>query len=131
MDSLIGAGGWAYFDIPGEGALAAYARAFGFVELNGSFYEWPDPRTVTAWRRRVPAAFRFAVRAHRELSHRDRVQPSPAARASLARTARIAARLRAVAIVIETPATVEPRPSDLADLLSTVDLPCPVALEAR
>ncbi len=131
MEHLVGAGGWAYFDVPGEDALAAYAKAFPFVEVNASFYAWPDPRTVIAWCRRVPAAFRFAVRAHKELSHRYRLRPTPAARASFARTAQIAAKLRAVAIVVETPATVEPKPNDVSDLLSTVDLPCPVALEAR
>ena len=131
VDRLIGAGGWAYFEVPADDRLAAYARAFPFVEVNSTFYAHPDLRTVASWRRRVPASFRFAVRAHRDVSHRFRLRPTPAARASFARTAKIAERLFAVAIVLETPESVRPEPQDVHDLLAAVDLPCPVALEAR
>lgn len=131
MEPLVGAGGWAYFNLPGRDALAAYARAFPFVEVNATFYEWPSPQRVASWRRRVPATFRFAVRPHRELTHRYRLRPTPAARASLARTAKIAERLGAFAVVLETPETGRPDPRDLADLLASVELPCPVGLEAR
>ena len=131
VESFVGTGGWAYFDVPGRDALTAYARIFPFVEVNATFYEHPDPRTVAAWRRRVPPSFRFAVRAHRDVTHRLRLRATPGARTSFARTAAIAARLDAVAIVLETPETVRPIPTDLQDLLSTAKLPCPVALEAR
>ena len=128
---MVGAGGWAYLDVPAHDALAAYAQAFPFVEVNATFYEWPSPQRVASWWWRVPATFRFAVRAHRELTHRYRLRPTPAARASLGRTARIAEHLGAIAIVLETPETVRPDPQDLADLLASADLPCPVGLEAR
>jgi len=128
---LIGAGGWAYFDVPGRDALAAYARAFPFVEVNATFYEWPSPQRVASWRPRVPPTFQFSVRAHRDLTHRYRLGPAPAARASLARTAKVAEHLGAIAIVLETPETVRPDPRDFADLLASADLPCPVGLEAR
>lgn len=131
MDLLVGAGGWAYFDVGGSDALATYAKAFPFVEVNATFYRHPDLRAVAFWRRRVPPSFRFAVRAHRDLTHRSRLRPTSPARASLARTARIAEGLDAVAIVLETPETVRPDPRDLQDLLSSADLPCPVALELR
>jgi len=131
VEPLVGAGGWSYFDVPAQDPLAAYARAFRFVEVNATFYEWPSPQRVASWRRRVPASFRFAVRAHRDLTHRYRLRATPAARASLARTAKLAERLDAVAIVLETPETVRPDPTDLADLLAAADLPCPVGLEAR
>ncbi len=131
VDPLIGAGGWAYFNVPGADRLAAYAEGFPFVEVNCTFYEWPDPRTVAAWRRRVPSTFRFAIRTHRALTHRQRLRPTQAARTSFARTAKLAERTKAVAIVVEVPATVEPRARDLADVLAATDVPCPVALEAR
>ena len=127
----MGAGGWAYFDVPGEDALRAYARAFPFVEVNATFYEWPDPRTVSRWRRRVPPGFRFSVRAHRDLTHRHRFVATPEARSCFARTAKIADRLDALAIVLETPDAVRPEAEQLRELLSTARLPCPVALEAR
>ncbi len=48
----IGAGGWAYFRIPGMDSLAAYAKAFDFVEVNSTFYTTPSIQMVRSWRRR-------------------------------------------------------------------------------
>ena len=131
MERLIGAGGWGYFDVPAKDRLAAYATAFSFVEVNSTYYEWPDPRTVQAWRRRVPPSFQFAVRAHRDLTHRFQLRPIPAARTSFARTAKMAEQLRAVAIVLETPFSVRPSAQDLKDILGGAETRCAVALEAR
>jgi len=69
---LIGAGGWAYFRVPEEDALTAYTKAFNFVEVNSSFYEYPDMRTVRSWRRRAPRDFEFSVRCHRDITHQNR-----------------------------------------------------------
>jgi hypothetical protein len=33
---LIGAGGWAYFQVPGVNSLAAYSKVFNFVEVNST-----------------------------------------------------------------------------------------------
>jgi uncharacterized protein YecE (DUF72 family) len=64
---LVGAGGWAYFQVPGVDGLKAYSRAFDFVELNSSYYELPDYSLAVAWRRRVPEDFHFSVRCPRTL----------------------------------------------------------------
>ena len=134
VERLVGAGGWAYFQVPGEDSLRAYARAFPFVEVNSTFYDHPDPRTVSAWRRRVPPSFRFAVRAHRRLTHRHPFRASPAARESFAWTGQVAKRLGADAVVLETPdrlAFGSAEVSALRDLLAVDDLACPAGLEAR
>ena len=134
MERHIGAGGWGYFHVPRADSLSAYARAFSFVEVNSTFYEHPDPRTVERWRRRVPSGFWFSVRAHGEVTHDHQLRATAAARASLVRTTAIAKRLDALAIVLETPATLSiggPEIVGLRDLLSSAVLPCPVALEAR
>ena len=65
----IGAGGWAYFSVPGMSPLKAYSKVFGFVEVNSTFYELPDPKAAGRWRKAVPPAFRFAVRANRAITH--------------------------------------------------------------
>ena len=134
MERLVGAGGWAYFRIPGEDSLAAYAEAFSFVEVNSTFYEQPDLRTVASWRRRVPEVFRFTVRAHRDVTHRLKLRATPRARTSFARTVAIAKDVHALAVVLETPRSLtigERERRGLGDLLGAVDLPCPLALEAR
>jgi len=63
-DYLVGAGGWAYFEVPNKPFLKAYSEVFNFVEVNHTFYEYPDVRRVERWRRTVPANFAYAVRCH-------------------------------------------------------------------
>ena len=66
---LIGTGGWAYFKIPRLPPLAAYSRAFNFVEVNSTFYEIPTYKNVETWRRIVPKDFEFTVRCNKRLTH--------------------------------------------------------------
>ncbi len=64
-DLLIGAGGWAYFQIFGSKSLEAYSQAFDFVEVNSSYYKLPDPIVASNWRERVPRKFSFSIRCPR------------------------------------------------------------------
>ena len=64
---LVGAGGWAYFQVPGQDSLRAYSSTFDFVEVNNTYYEYPNIRTVSGWRSRVPRKFEFSVRCNREI----------------------------------------------------------------
>ena len=66
-DILVGTGGWAYFQVPDQDSLRAYASIFNFVEVNSTYYEYPDLRMVSRWRSRVPKGFEFAVRSHQDL----------------------------------------------------------------
>jgi len=74
----IGTSGWHYrhwigpFYPPGMRSaefLAYHARRFSAVEINGSFYRMPSAKTLAEWRDAVPAGFRFAVKAHRFITH--------------------------------------------------------------
>ncbi|MEO0586940.1 MAG: DUF72 domain-containing protein, partial [Planctomycetota bacterium] len=49
--------------------LAWYAQRFGAIELDTTFYATPAAGTVQAWAEAVPAGFRFAVKASREITH--------------------------------------------------------------
>ena len=66
-DIIVGTGGWAYFQVPDQDSLRAYASVFNFVEVNSTYYEFPDLRAVSRWRSRVPKGFEFAVRSHQDL----------------------------------------------------------------
>jgi uncharacterized protein YecE (DUF72 family) len=70
---LIGTGGWTYFCH--KPTLKGYSKAFNFVEVNYTFYEYPNPRTVERWRRSVPPDFTFTVRCHQDLTHRIGLKP--------------------------------------------------------
>jgi len=120
----IGAGGWAYFQVPRMDSLAAYAKAFDFVEVNSTFYTNPSIEMVKSWRRRVPEDFMFSVRCHRDLTHKCLLSPRKESYDILARSLRICSELRAEVLHIQTPASFNPEGNlgDIRDLFSSIDL---------
>ncbi len=78
----IGTSGWSYDHwggvlyppgAPAGARLGYYTQAFQTVELNSSFYHWPRVATFRSWHRRLPAAFKFSVKAPRGLTHAKRL----------------------------------------------------------
>jgi uncharacterized protein YecE (DUF72 family) len=53
--------------------LEFYAREFGSVELNVTFYNLPKRETFESWRERTPEGFRFAVKGWRAITHYRRL----------------------------------------------------------
>lgn len=53
--------------------LAGYARLFGSVEMDSSFYRAPGYETVLGWRQATPETFRMCVRVPRQVTHVDRL----------------------------------------------------------
>lgn len=77
-----GTSGWSYPAWRGRfypehlapaGFLAAYAARLPSVEVNATFYRMPTARTLAGWRAEVPAAFTFAVKAPRRITHARRL----------------------------------------------------------
>lgn len=92
---LVGAGGWAYFQVPGSNGLDAYSRAFEFVELNSSYYKLPQISRALEWRRRVPSNFRFSVRCPRILLDRYGLRITQGSKALLERLSELCTTLDA------------------------------------
>jgi uncharacterized protein YecE (DUF72 family) len=130
VSAFIGAGGWGYF----AGGLKAYARAFQFVEVNATFYRpIPEGRART-WRASVPSDFVFAVKAHRDVSHGDRLRASAPARDRFAQTLRVARILRSPFVILETPSSVPLAREQVAGLRELAGMTGPrvrLGLEAR
>src|SRR3989449_7731852 len=129
-ESLVGAGGWGYF----SGALAAYAQAFRFVEVNATFYRQIADATARRWRATVPSDFVFAVKAHRDVSHGDRLRASVQGRAAFTRSLRTARLLRAPFVILETPASLRfdsDQVKGLQDLAAMAPRGTRIGLEAR
>ncbi len=120
----IGAGGWSYFQVPGMDSLAAYAKAFDFVEVNSTFYENPSVQMVRSWRRRVPEDFMFSVRCHKDLTHKYMLSSCRDSYEILARSIRICSELRAEILHIQTPPSFAPddKLKDIRDLFTSIDL---------
>lgn len=119
----IGAGGWAYFVVPGTDSLTVYAKAFDFVEVNSTFYTTPSVETVRSWRRRVPEDFKFSVRCHKDLTYKYLLSPRRESFEILSQSLRICGELRAEILHIQTPPSFNPdeRLKDIRDLLSSAD----------
>lgn len=75
----IGCAGWGIPTVqaalfPGAGThLERYARRFGAVEINSSFYRPHLPKTYAKWASQVPDGFRFAVKFPRAATHESRL----------------------------------------------------------
>jgi len=100
---LIGCGGWAYFGVPGLRPLEAYAKAFNFVEVNSTFYRIPNLQLVGSWRQRVSSDFEFAVRCHKDVTHRYQLEPVQEAFQALNTMIKICHVLDSEFLVLETP----------------------------
>lgn len=79
----MGTSGWSYpdwkgrfypADLPRAGWFSYYASRFRAVEINNSFYQFPKPETVAAWRRAAPEGFVFAVKANRFITHMKKLK---------------------------------------------------------
>src|SRR3546814_9939270 len=51
-----------------------YAERFDTVEVNNTFYRMPSRETVAGWRAATPPRFRFAVKAHRFITHNKKLK---------------------------------------------------------
>lgn len=133
---LIGAGGWAYFYVPGMDSLEAYSQAFDFVELNSSYYELPAVSSVFGWRKRVPADFRFSVRCPRIIVDHYGLNLLPGSRGLLERLEEVCRQLEAevMTVLISADSPIKenelaPRLNDFLDTFGSHEIP--VAVEFR
>lgn len=83
MAHYIGTSGWSYKDwqgvlyprkLPAREQLDIYAQHFRTVEVNNTYYRWPDDDVFAAWRERLPDGFLMSVKASRGLTHFQRLK---------------------------------------------------------
>lgn len=103
-DYLVGTGGWAYFKVPEKPSLKAYSEVFNFVEVNYTFYEYPNSRLVEGWRKTVPQNFTFSVRCHQDLTHKIGLKPVNEAYSVFGQMVTYCRLLDSPFLVLETPA---------------------------
>lgn len=121
---LIGAGGWAYFQVPNVHPLVAYSKAFNFVEINSTFYEMPNLRMVESWRRLVPSDFKFSVRCNKKITHELKFQPLPNAFELLDKIVTICGVVKAEFLHFQAPPSFQPNKINakkIKDFFSSTD----------
>jgi uncharacterized protein YecE (DUF72 family) len=79
----IGTSGWHYDhwqgpfypeSIPKEEFLAYYCERFHTVEINNTFYQMPEKKTLSNWKETVPQDFIFSVKASRYITHMKKLK---------------------------------------------------------
>ena len=82
----LGTSGYSYEDwrevfypaeVPRHGMLAYYAARFDAVELNFTYYRIPTADQLQGMADQTPDGFRFAVKAHQDITHHRRGSPTP------------------------------------------------------
>jgi uncharacterized protein YecE (DUF72 family) len=124
MQVLVGTGGWSYFNAGDKSPLRAYSKVFDFVEVNCTFYQYPDLHMVQGWRRIVPKDFAFSVRCHQDLTHRIGLKPVDEAFEVFYKMKAYCEILETPLLVLETPASQVLVGSDLAgakDFFASLD----------
>jgi uncharacterized protein YecE (DUF72 family) len=114
---FIGCAGWS---IPsalasrfpqGNSHLERYAQRFNCVEINSSFYRPHLPATYRRWAASVPAAFRFAVKMPRAISHDARLRDcEPALRVFLDQVGELGTKLGC--LLLQLPPSLAYAPSE-------------------
>ena len=78
MKKRVGTSGYTYFWNPGKPSPFKWYVSKGFktVEINASFYRFPQKAWVSTWVRDSPQDFDFSIKVHRSITHRSRLGPS-------------------------------------------------------
>lgn len=121
---FIGTGGWAYLEYRSNDKLKRYSREFDFVEVNSTFYTYPNLSTVKSWRRRVPDNFVFSVKCNRDLTHRYLLKPNEESYKIFDRMKNICYELKSNILILQTPHYLELNSQKLNEieiLLNSID----------
>lgn len=89
MQWYIGTSGWSYNDWKGRfypnkmsdpvKRLDHYTQTFNTTEVNSTFYNSPNVKTIEQWAQTVPEGFRFVVKLNRYFTHMKRLKSDEAA----------------------------------------------------
>ena len=76
LSLLIGTSGWYYDEWVGpfydrkKGMFTSYTKVFNTAEVNSTFYNYPNQRTVEGWNRSSPPDFTFALKLPQLITHK-------------------------------------------------------------
>jgi uncharacterized protein YecE (DUF72 family) len=93
--------------------MKKYFESLSLVELNSTFYNYPQERTVEGWREKAPAKFEFTVKAHQHISHKAKLKADEACLQAFERMVQICKTLHSKRLLIQTPSSF--RPDKLAE----------------
>ncbi len=89
--------------------LARYATVLPAVQINSSFYRPHRQTTYEAWARAVPTWFQFSVKMPRQITHEERLSPTPRLKEFLRGPAALAEHLGPLLIQLPPTLALAPR----------------------
>jgi uncharacterized protein YecE (DUF72 family) len=104
---------------PASGMLAFYAGVFGAVEINNTFYRMPSPALLSGWTAQTPAAFRFALKAPQQITHRLRLKDAGEPAREFVRRSEALGATRGP-LLFQLPPHLKADPSRLGDFLAAL-----------
>jgi uncharacterized protein YecE (DUF72 family) len=94
-------------------SVERYFESFSLVELNSTFYHYPQVKTVEGWRVKAPGDFEFSVKAHQDISYKARLKTGELSVQAFDRMRQVCRTLNSRMLLIQTPGSF--RPDKLAD----------------
>jgi len=100
--------------------MKKYYESFRLVELNHTFYAYPQTSTVAGWREKAPQDFEFTVKAHQDITHKFRFELGLSLPA-FETMKQICQTLKAHILLIQTPGSLRPdKLRDAEEFLSKI-----------
>ncbi|MEM3696263.1 MAG: DUF72 domain-containing protein [Candidatus Bathyarchaeia archaeon] len=94
-------------------SMKKYYETFNLVELNSTFYQYPRMETVEGWRNKAPETFEFTVKAHQDISHKEKMKITDTCLQAFEKMKKICKILNSKILLIQTPGSF--RPDKLGD----------------
>ena len=85
-----------------------YFQNFNIVELNRTFYRYPETKTVEGWRRKAPEHFVFTVKAHQDIMHKAKMKVEEESLRAFEHMKRVCKMLSSNTLLFQTPASFTP-----------------------
>ncbi|GAC1557036.1 MAG: DUF72 domain-containing protein [Polyangiales bacterium] len=139
MRVFVGTSGFSYKEwkgsfypakLPQKQFLAHYARHLDTVEVNNTFYRFPDESVLKQWMADVPPGFRFALKASQAITHRAKLADCGEAIASFCARASVLGAQRGP-VLVQLPPFLKKDVARLTEFLAVVPRTDRFAFEFR
>lgn len=117
-------------DLPNDQMLKFYGGRLPSVEINNTFYRFPNRSMIEAWESAVPGHFRFSLKASRKITHIKRLNNTKEETDFLFKTVRSMGEKLGV-VLFQCPPSLRKDLSRLHDFLKTLPDDVRCALEFR
>jgi uncharacterized protein YecE (DUF72 family) len=102
--------------------MSQYFQNFNIVELNRTFYQYPETKTVEGWRQKAPEHFVFTIKAHQDITHKAKMKVKDESLSAFERMKQICGTLNSRVLLFQTPGSFTPAMlSDAEDFFMAIN----------